>query len=57
MGKLRAKATECTDKEIDRMLKEKFINSINNQMMTTEIIKGLIIIKDTSKTTKKQVQY
>ena len=40
--------TQCKYKEIDTRLKRQFINGTNNHTMTAEIIKELIIIKDTS---------
>ena len=38
-GVLRIKANECGYKEEDRMLKNQFINHINDENMMTEIIK------------------
>ena len=48
MGRLQMKATEYKNKENDRQLKEELISSINDNTMTTEIIKGLTSIKNTS---------
>ena len=41
VGRLKIKATECKYKENDRRLKEQFINSISNEVITAEIIKDL----------------
>ena len=39
MGHLRLKANEGNYKEHDGWLKEQFINGINGEMMTTEIVR------------------
>ena len=51
MDRLRIKAMECKYKVIDRRLKEKFINGINDQTITADIIVALIIIKDMNEIT------
>ena len=47
MDRLRIKAVECKYREWDRRLKEQFINGINSQTKTVEIIRKLTTIKDT----------
>ena len=39
MGRLRVQERDCKYIEVDRRLKEQFINGINNQAMTAEIIR------------------
>ena len=39
MGHFNVKANDCNYKEHDRQLKELFINGINDEMLTAEIIK------------------
>ena len=41
MGRLYIKAAECSYKEHDRLLKEQYINGINNEEVMKEIIKEL----------------
>ena len=55
MGRLRIKATECKHRESTRMLKEQFINSMNYEVMTADIIKELTALKDTAKLKSKQI--
>ena len=40
MGNLRIKANECVYKDKDRRIKEQFINSMNDDDMMAEIIRG-----------------
>ena len=54
MGYLRVKSKECGYKEKDRILKEQFINDINDDDIITDIIRELKAIKDTE-TTSEQV--
>ena len=41
MGGLRMAAIECNYNEVDRQLKEQFINGLNDSEMLTEIIREL----------------
>ena len=52
---MRLKQTEYNWKEVDRRLKEQFINGINGQSMLTEIKRESTIPKDKSEVTVKQV--
>ena len=45
MGRLRLAAIECNYKEIDRQLKEQFIDSLNDTDMLVEIIRELTKIR------------
>ena len=45
MGRMRVKATKCKCKEVDRILREHFINGINYQTITAETI-GELSFKD-----------
>ena len=49
------KSTECKHKENDKLIKEQFINGINDEAMTNEIIKELTSIKNTSDVPNTQV--
>ena len=49
------KANECDYKKHDSHLKDKFINSINDVMMTAEIIRELTTLRKTNDVTKEQV--
>ena len=51
MGRLITEATECEYKDNDSRLKEQFINDINDEVMTAEIVNELSTIKYTSETT------
>ena len=55
MSHLRNKANECNYQQDDRKCKEKNINGINNNVLTSEIIKELTAIKNTRKVTSEQV--
>ena len=46
MGRLCVAAVECNYQEIDRKLKEKFIQSLNDKYMLKEIIEELTTAKD-----------
>ena len=48
MGQLRIKANEYKCQEYHRKLKDQFIDGTNDKVMTSEIIKELAAIKDTS---------
>ena len=48
MGHLRIKANEYNYQECDCWLKEEFINSVNDTMMRTNIVKELKAIKNTN---------
>ena len=41
--------------EIDRRLKKEFINGINDETITTKVIKELIVLKDISEERSEQV--
>ena len=53
---LRVKATECKYKERKRRLRAHFIDGIDDQTMTAEIINELTMIKDTSEVKRERVQ-
>ena len=55
MGRLRTMAAECKYKELDRCLKEQFVNGLNDDVMMVEIIFELTSMLDTSSVTSKQV--
>ena len=55
MDHLRIKANECNYKECVRQLKEQFINGINDEIMTAEIMKELTTIGKISDITSEQV--
>ena len=55
MGRLRVKEIKYKCKEIDRRLKEQFINGINDQTMTSEIRRELMVIKVMSDVTNEQI--
>ena len=46
MGRLRIAATECNYQEIHRLLKEWFINGLNDDSMLVELIHELTAIRD-----------
>ena len=54
-GQIKEYATECIYKEIDKRLKEEFINLINGQTITTKIFRELTVIKNTSEIAREQV--
>ena len=54
MYRLSVKATGCKHKENDRRLKEKVINGINNEFVTSEIIKEVTVIKTPVKSLETQ---
>ena len=55
MGKLRIAVAEGYCEEIDRQSKEECIHGLNESCMLIEIMHKLIVIKDTSELTSKQV--
>ena len=55
MGKLRIKTGECIYKETNRILKEQFINGLNDNSMTREIIKELTPLSGMSSATGNQI--
>ena len=46
MGRQRQTAAECNHKENDICLIEKFLNGINDDIMVSEIIKELTVLKN-----------
>ena len=46
MGSLRTVVIKCNYKEIDRQLKEQFINGLNDEEMLVEIIRELTKCKE-----------
>ena len=49
------KSNECKYQGNERKLKEQFINNMNDKAMTSEIIKELAAMRDTSEVTNKKV--
>ena len=55
MGSLKVKDTEYKYKENYRHLKEQFIRVINDDGMTAQLIKELVVLKDTNTKNSEQV--
>ena len=55
LDRLRVKISECKCKENYGRLKEQFINGINGEVMTAEIVKEMTVMKHTRKITSEQV--
>ena len=51
MGSLRIKSNEWGNKEKDRKLKESFVNSINDDNITTKLIREKAAIKKANEST------
>ena len=55
MDRLRINASEFKYKESDGHLEEQFINGLNGDGMSAEIIKELTVLHDTNSVTRRQV--
>ena len=55
MGRLRLEVVECNYREVDRQLKEQFIDRLNNNDMFTEIIRELTKAKESANITSELV--